>query len=148
MSPDERRELLELLRLHTDEVKAVIHLNWDRAKSSLTFHVALFTLVGVFRNGVLAKPLAAFLFLFIGISASLCARMLAISHGYYRAARDRRASIETMLNLPVRFGTTGTMRGEPQRWWFKVHNIVTLLHDLIAALALAAGVVEVVGLLP
>ena len=133
---------MEQLRLHTEEVRAQVALNWDRAKTSVPLHVALLVGTGCLRDRL--GPLSVALFLFTGVSAVLGAWMLGIGHGYYRAARDRRAQIEEELGLAIRFGTTKTQRGEPQpglqRYWPKVNTITIALHILIAAMAITAAV--------
>lgn len=137
MADPERPELLlELLKLHTDEVRFQVTLNWDRAKSSLTFHAGLLALVGTFSRTV-GHAVTLALFAFAGLSALACARLLVISHGYYQAARDRRAEIEKRLGVDVMFGTTPTQRGESRRGFARVRivDIVTALHCALAILA-------------
>jgi hypothetical protein len=137
---------MDLLKMHSDEVRFVIQLNWDRARSSLTFHVTLLTLVGVLMRDQLDPVLATCLLFFTGLSAFVCARMLTVSHGYYRAARDARRHIEDLLHVPVKHGTTEGMRGVSRspvgRWWNRVQNIIIFLHWTLAGIAVAAGIIH------
>lgn len=139
MPPDERH-LLDLLKLHSEEVRFQVQLNWDRAKSSLTFHVALLALTATLDK---VRPVAPWLFLFTAMSACLCAGMLHISHRYYRAARDRRREVEKLLGTQLGFVTTPGMAKDAQaglaRYWPKVNTILLVLHAMVALLCLGAA---------
>src|SRR4051812_7627468 len=135
---EDRERLLELYRMHTEEVRFQIQLGWDRAKSSLAFHAALLAfIVGVPK----ISPLyARWMFVFLGISALFCAVMVHLGHVYYRAARDQRRRIEEQLGETFRFVATPGQRGEARRgldrFWPKITTILVMVHVLIAGLCL------------
>jgi hypothetical protein len=129
----------ELYRLHTEEVRFQVLLNWDRAKASLAFNAAL-----------LVAGLALSSRLLLGsvvLSACLGAGMVELGHGYYRQARDRRAELETALGVELGFVTTRGQRGERRdtwlgRHWPKVNSVLLLAHAALALLALAGVLLE------
>jgi hypothetical protein len=126
--------LLELYRLHTDEVRFQVRLNWERAKASLAFNAGLL----VAGLGLGSRLLLGF----VVLSASLGAVMVHIEHGYYRHARDRRAEVEAALGVEHGFVSTRGQRGEKRdtwqgRHWPKVNSVLVLAHAGLALLALA-----------
>lgn len=130
--------LIDLLKLHSEEVRFQVQLNWDRAKSSLTFHVALMALIATL-DKVLAKPFTVVMFVFAALSAILSARILHVSHGYYRAAREQRKAVEARLGTEFSFVTTpGMRRGE--RSFPNVIQVLIGMHALLALLSAAGAV--------
>lgn len=125
--------LNDLLKLHSEEVRFQVQLTWDRAKSSLAFHVAVLAGTAALR-GVLPTSFTVLVLGFVAISALLGARMIHVGHGYYRAARDRRAEIEAKLGPGLGFVSTPGMRNEPSSR-LNVTNALILQHFLIALLA-------------
>ncbi|MGQ0508265.1 MAG: hypothetical protein ACT4TC_23445 [Myxococcaceae bacterium] len=136
MTLDEK-QAIELYRIHTEELRFQVQLNWDRAKSSLTFHVALVALTAGLANSAF-KVYAPFLFGFIALSALISTRIMAIGHSYYRVARDHRRQIETLNALKFLPATTPGQRGEKRRL-ITIHNLLMGIHLLIALLALAGA---------
>lgn len=135
-------ELIDFLKIHSDEVRFQVNLTWDRAKSSMTFHVTLLALTAGFK-GQLGPAFATAIFAFIGISAILCIGILHASHEYYRAARDQRKRVEQELGTRFPFVTTAAMAGVPHglflKRWPRVMTLLYLLHGMLAVLAFTAA---------
>jgi hypothetical protein len=142
MSPDDER-LLDLYRLHTEEVRYQVLLSWDRAKSSMAFHTALLALIASLDR--IDRRLAVAMFLFTAVSALLGAGMIQVGHSYYRVARDQRKRVEAELKVPFGFVSTPGQRGDVrrglERYWPKVTSILVLLHFMLAGLSLAGAFV-------
>ena len=140
--PAEQQHLLELLRLHAEEVRFQVQLNWDRAKSSLAFHAALLALIAGLDR--IDRRFAAWMFAFVAVSALLGAGILQVSHGYYRRARNQRRKVEAELNTAFGFVTTPGMaegRSGLEKYWPKVTSILVLMHVMLAGLSVAGALV-------
>lgn len=136
---EDHRELLELYRLHSEEVRFQLQLNWDRAKSSLAFHAALLTIIASLNR--IERGFVPWMFLFTAVSAILGTVMLRRSHEYYRAARDQRKRVEEKLETAFPFVTTPGMRGESHAKKLKVTTVLVALHWMIAVLSVVGAVV-------
>lgn len=134
--PDDQR-LFDLLKLHTEEVRFQVNLTWDRAKSSLAFHAAWIAILAnlTAKRDVVSPYLIFSMFLFASLSAFMGGLMVKIGHENYRSARDRRKELEVALETKFGINTTPGDRGVG-RWRVKIHVIITLMHDLLAMLAL------------
>jgi hypothetical protein len=143
VNPADDKFLMDLLKLHTEEVRFQVTLTWDRAKSSLTFHAALLALTAGFKS-LLGSSFAVAIFLFIGASAILCIGILRTSHHYYRAARNQRKRVEKQLGTAFPFVTTAVMADQEHDkflgHWPKVMTVLYLLHVMLAILAFTAAV--------
>lgn len=140
--PDEKT-LLDLYRLHSEEVRFQVNLTWDRTKSSLAFHAAWIAIVANMAGKEVPRGLLTWMFVFGGVSALLGGLMALMGHGNYRAARKRRWQIENQLDAGWGFASTPGQRRDETPAWFRIYVILIFLHALLAALsfwgALAMG---------
>lgn len=136
--PDEKT-LMDLYRLHSEEVRFQVTLTWDRTKSSLAFHAAWVAILANMVGKDIPKPLLSLMFSFGGISALLGALMAYMGHQNYRAARKRRWQIEE--NLDAGFGIVSTpgARSEAGPKWFRIYAALIALHVMLAALSFAGA---------
>lgn len=127
--------LMDLYRLQTEEVRFQVQIGWDRAKSSLTFHIALLGLIAAFGREA-PKTVVVGILIFICISSAISAVMVITGHDYYRRARDQRRKIEARLGVEYGFVTTPGSTGERRNlWdtWPKITTGIVALHLLICA---------------
>lgn len=136
--PDEKA-LVDLYKLHCEEVRFQVNLTWDRAKSSLAFHAAWIAIVANMTGKVEVRHLTPGMFLFAAASAVLGAVMVQLGHQNYRSARDQRKRVEELLGVSLGIVTTPGSRGETRRQWFRIYMILVLLHAMLAGLALGGA---------
>lgn len=134
--PDDKT-LMDLYRLHSDEVRFQVTLTWDRTKSSLAFHAAWVAILANMANKM-PRELLAMMFAFGGVSA-LCGGLMAyMGHQNYRAARKRRWQIEENLGTGYGFVSTPGARGE-SFGFFRIYVVLILLHIMLAGLSFAGA---------
>lgn len=135
---DDKR-LMDLLRLHSEEVRFQVNLTWDRAKSSLAFHAAWIAIVANMAGKADLQRIVPGMFLFAAASALLGGVMVWMGHRNYRAARDRRKQVEDRLGTQFGFLSTPGARGDSGPKWFRIYIVLVLLHGLLAGLALGGA---------
>lgn len=139
VTPDERKELLERLKLAHAEYRAEVALGWDRQKLFLTLNPVL--TAGLLANGAhtLTARCACVLAALIALAGALVVRR---SHGRYRAARAALQRLEDQLGLED-LQTTGGQRearGGLRLERFRVVDVLVGVFLLLAGLDLALAV--------
>lgn len=135
MTDDERKELLERLKLAHAEYRAEVALGWDRQKLFLTLNPVL--TAGLLASGAhtLAARYACVLAALIALAGALVVRR---SHGRYRAARAALQRLEDQLGLED-LQTTGGQRearGGLRLERFRVVDVLVGVFLLLAGLDL------------
>ena len=138
--PDDKR-LMELLRLHSEEVRFQVTLTWDRAKSSLAFHAAWIAIVAnTAGRGEPYRHFAAHMFTFAFVSVMLGGFMVNMGHENYVAARERRREIERRMETQFAFVSTPGVREKSGPKWVRIYIILVMLHFFMGMLALSGAI--------
>lgn len=133
-------QAIKLLELHQREYHFAVTLGAQRQAFFIGLNTALLGTLAGFSHGPLASLGYA-----VGAAASLLgAKVVAISHGYYQAARTRMQAIEREYQLPG-FITTPGQAGDTGRFRVRVTSAARWVLYLFAALNVVAGVLALVG---
>ena len=130
-----RPELLDLYRLAVEEYRFQLGHNWSRTQYWLAFNVGILAAGTALLTIPTRSVFSVIVFAVGAVAASLSMRAVQVSHGYYRATRNRVRRVEDALDLPadLRFDTTAGFTGRRRP---RV-NVTAVVYLLLTALAVA-----------
>jgi hypothetical protein len=138
----QRDELFALYQIAIEEYRFQVNLNWSRTQYYLVLNVAIFAAAtGILQ---LAKSTVGALVAGVYLAGAICCGLALVAtrvqQGYYQAARDHKADIESKLELgPLSLATTPGM-GSPFRRLGKVTTFISVMLSLLAAIDLAGSI--------
>jgi hypothetical protein len=139
--PTPELDLLEIYKVHVEEYRYQVRLNWERSRYFLGLIALLLSAgVGLLRiAGEGARPLTALVFLSGCAISWLSVQILATQTDYYRSAREGMALAAQRLELgELALRTTPTMGGALTRRW--------RVNQAIGVVLATLGIVNLVGL--
>ena len=138
MTDDARKPIdtrwISLLELHQREYHFNVQLGSQRQTFYIGLNAALLGTLAGFSDG----RLAAFGYAVGAATSLLGAKIVAVSHGYYTAARQRMESVQLEGGLPG-FATTPGQAGDTGRPRVKITSAAQWVLWLFAALNIGAG---------
>lgn len=117
MKPPSRDELWDLYKIALDEYRFQVNLNWQRLNYYLGLNVALTGGAAGLLLSDASRPFPVVAFALGAGTAVLAWFTDRVARGYYVAARERKADLETRLGLGVfAIDTTPGMGGARRHW--------------------------------